>query len=61
MKSGQENRSGVHRPQPQVVGQEVTEDRLFAHDHGQPCNGVVLPHGLGGAVSLNLVTAILTA
>ena len=53
MKPGQENRSGVHRPQPQIVGQEVTEGRAFAHGHGQPCNGVVLAHGLGGAVSLN--------
>jgi len=40
-----------------MIGQEVTEGRPFAHGHGQTCNIVVLPHGPGGAVSLNLVAA----
>jgi hypothetical protein len=54
-RTSRRNRSGVHRPQPQVVSQKVTEGRPFAHGHGQTGNGVVLPHSLGGSVSLNLV------
>ena len=56
-RTSRRNRSGVHRPQPQVVGQEVTEGRVFTHGHGQTCNGVILPHGLGSAVSLQLIGA----
>jgi hypothetical protein len=42
-----------------MIGQEVTKGRPFAHGYGQTCNSVVLPHGLGGAVSLQLVAVAL--
>jgi hypothetical protein len=38
-----------------VVGEEVAHHAVDSHSNTHACDGVVLAHGLGGAIGLDLV------